>query len=81
MLVTDCPQQNNSFDCGIYLLLFANFLAVNPPVKDATAEGFNDIAWDEVITRLNVSISEEEATLFRERMYREIASSMETSVS
>lgn len=70
----DCPQQNNSFDCGIYLLLFANFLAVNLPINDAIGVSFDDCAWDDIISRMNVSITEEQATSFREIMYTEILS-------
>ena len=70
----DCPQQNNSYDCGIYLLLFANFLAVNLPINDATGEGSDGCAWDDIISRMNVFITEEQATSFREMMYTEILS-------
>ena len=79
--ITECPQQNNSYDCGIYLLLFANFLAVNLLTKAAMREGFDDTAWNDIIARLDVSVTEEHATSFRKRIYTEITSSMKTSVS
>lgn len=79
--ITECPQQNNSYDCGIYLLLFANFLAVTLLTKDAMTEGFDDTAWNDIIARLDVSVTEEHATSFRKRVYMEITSSMKTSLS
>ena len=77
----DCPQQNNSYDCGIYLLLFANFLAVNLPINDAIGESIEGCAWDDIISRMNVSITEEQATSLREMIYTEIISHTKIDVT
>jgi hypothetical protein len=44
-------------------------------------EGFDDTAWNDIIARLDVSVTEEHATSFRKRVYMEITSSMKTSLS
>jgi Ulp1 family protease len=67
MTVAKCPQQNNSSDCGIYLLLLANYLVCNLS---------SEADWLEDLRDIDVVVNPQTADLLRETKYKELTSMM-----
>jgi Ulp1 family protease len=67
MTVSKCPQQNNNSDCGIYLLLLANYLVCNLS---------SEADWLEDLRDVDVFVNPHTADLLRETKYKELTSMM-----
>jgi Ulp1 family protease len=67
MAVAKCPQQNNSSDCGVYLLLLANYLVCNIS---------SEADWLEDLIDIDVVVNPHTADLFRETKYEELSCMM-----
>lgn len=68
MTATKCPQQANNSDCGVYLLLLANYL-----VRNLSSE----TDWLEDLPDINVFVNPLSADLFRANKYTELSTMTE----
>lgn len=67
-----CSQQSNGYDCGVYLLLFAEYLASQPTQSIPIDEQLDSKEWMEFTTQMNIYFTESVADTFRSKIYSEI---------
>ena len=71
--VKDCPQQNNAYDCGVYVILLAEYLVNQLVVHSSITETSTEDVFSMIFGDVKNSVDESTANSFRRVIFEEIS--------
>lgn len=72
--ITNSPQQMNSYDCGVYVLLSINFLVKNLANLEISSQKGDGKVWADLLGAMKVEVTEATAAEYRANIHSEIRS-------
>ena len=78
--VKDCPQQNNAYDCGVYVILLAEYLVNQLTVHSSITETSTEDGFLTIFGDVKNSVNESTANSFRRLIFDEISGFSQTQI-
>ena len=78
--VKDCPQQNNAYDCGVYVILLTEYLVNQLVAQPSTTENPTEDGFSMIFGDVKNSVDESTANSFRRLIFDEISGFNQTQI-